>query len=233
MFLEDFQQEYECTSVDEAVAWITWEVIKRNQDVDLLWWHARSVDQALAMIPKVEEAIRAGQIENTLAGGIDIGRKRDLTEFAGLGKTTTGQLPLRFMISLDRVEYDDQQRCFTEVIQRLPFTKVFVDQTGIGAQLAENLARITSKKAEGVDFTNPSKELWAVEARIQAERGNTPLPLDRDLAYQIHSIKKKVTAAKNVIFDTERNEKHHADKFWAWALALWAAKTKEWKFVKV
>ena len=24
-------------------------------------------------------------------------------------------------------------------------------------------------------------------------------------------------------FDTERNEKHHADKFWAWALAVWAA----------
>ena len=48
------------------------------------------------------------------------------------------------------------------------------------------------------------------------------LPLDRELAYQIHSIKRKVTAAKNLTFDTERNEQHHADKFWAWALGIWA-----------
>lgn len=224
MFIEDFQQEYECAWVDESVAWITWEIIKRNQDAGLTWCHAKSVDQALNMISRVEEAIKAGQVESALAGGIDVGRKRNLTEFVAVGKGTTDQLPVRFCVSLDRVEYDDQQRCFVEIINRLPFTKVLVDQNGIGAQLAENLERVT-RLAEGVDFTNASKELWAVEARIQAERANTPLPLERDMAYQIHSIKKRVTAAKNAIFDTEKNEKHHADKFWAWALALWAAKT--------
>jgi len=36
MFLEDFQQEYECEWVDEASAWIDWEIIKRNQDDGLL-----------------------------------------------------------------------------------------------------------------------------------------------------------------------------------------------------
>ena len=76
-----------------------------------------------------------------------------------------------------------------------------------------------------MDFTNPTKELWAVEARIQAERGAVPIPLDRDIAYQIHSIKKIITAAKHNVFDTERNEKHHADKFWAWALAIWAGRS--------
>lgn len=233
MFLEDFQQEYECSWIDEATSWITWEVIKRNQDLGRLWWHARSVDEALGMIPLIQQAIDQGTIESALAGGVDVGRKRNLTEFIAVGKTTTGRLPIRFMVSLSRVEYDDQQRCFVEIVNRLPFTKVLVDQNGIGAQLAENLGRITGRRAEGVDFTNPNKELWAVEARIQAERGNTPLPLDRDLAYQIHSIKKRVTAAKNVTFDTERNEKHHADKFWAWALALWASRTKKRKFIKV
>jgi hypothetical protein len=33
-----------------------------------------------------------------------------------------------------------------------------------------------------------------------------------------------VTGSKNLVFDTERNEKHHADKFWAWALALATAR---------
>ncbi len=221
MFLEDFQQEYECAWVDEAVAWISWEVVKRNQDEALLWWHARGVDEALHMIPEVQQAQRAGKIERVLVGGLDVGRKRDLTEFVALGYGTSGRLPVRFSVSLDRVEYDDQERCFKEIIARLPLMVVLVDRNGIGAQLAENLER--TGKAAGVDFTNPIKELLAVEARIQAERGNTPLPMDRDITYQIHSVKKKVTPAKHNVFDTDRNEKHHADKFWAWALAVYAA----------
>jgi len=221
MFLEDFQQEYECAWVDESTAWIPWEVIKRNQDDNLLWWHATSVDDALGLIPEVQRAIQERQIEPVLCGGLDVGRKHDLTEFAAVGKAGDKR-PLRFSISLDRVEFDEQQRCFERVINELPFTQVLIDQNGIGAQLAENLGR--AGRGQGVDFTNATKELWAVEARIQAERGNTPLPMDRDTAYQIHSIKKTVTAAKNNVFDTERNEKHHADKFWAWALAIWAAK---------
>jgi len=52
------------------------------------------------------------------------------------------------------------------------------------------------------------------------QQHKTPLPVDREIAYQIHSIKKLITPSKNVVFDTERNEKHHADKFWAWALAV-------------
>lgn len=224
MFLEDFQQEYECAWVDEAVAWISWGIIKQNQDANLLWYHARSVDEALQMIPTLQGAIAAGKIERVLVGGLDVGRERDLTEFVALGKSATGQLPIRFSVSLDRVLYDDQERCFLEIIERLPFTQVLIDQNGIGAQLAENLMLKTGK-AQGMDFTNASKELWAVEARIQAGRGRTPIPVDRDLAYQIHSIKKKVTMAKNNVFDADRNEKHHADKFWAWALAIWAGST--------
>ena len=46
------------------------------------------------------------------------------------------------------------------------------------------------------------------------------LPADREIGYQIHSIKRLVSLSKNLVFDTTRNEKHHADKFWAWALAL-------------
>jgi phage FluMu gp28-like protein len=226
MFLEDFQQEYECAWIDETTAWITWEVITRNQQLDLTYWHARSVDEALGMIPEIQRACIDAKIEEVLCGGIDVGRKKDLTEMVATGKSTSSHLPIRLMISLDRVAFEQQKSCFIEVIRRLPFTQVLVDRNGLGMQLAEDLERETGK-AQGVDFTNPNKELWAVEARVQAEKGATPLPVDRDLAYQIHSIKKTVTAAKNNVYDTERNEKHHADKFWAWALSLWAARTTQ------
>jgi phage FluMu gp28-like protein len=226
MFAEDFQQEYECEWVDEASAWIDWGLITANQrafqDADMVYWKAESVEAALALIPAMQKAIQERRIEPVLAGGIDVGRKRNATELVAVGKSTSGQFPTRLLVTLDRVDYDDQERCFYELITHLPFTQVLIDQNGIGMHLSENLARRT-RKVVPADFTNPSKELWAVEARLQAERTNVPLPPERDLAYQIHSIKKKVTAAKNNVFDTEKNEKHHADKFWAWALSVWAA----------
>jgi phage FluMu gp28-like protein len=223
MFLEDFQQEYECAWVDEATAWIAWELIQANQSADHLWWHAKSTGEALALVPQILEAIRLRRCEAAFAGGIDVGRKHDLTELMAVGRGTTEALPLRISVSLDRVPYDEQQACFRELITRLPFTEVLVDQNGIGAQLAENLKRLTGK-ARGVDFTNPSKEVWAVGARLAFERRHATIPMDRELAYQIHSIKKSITAAKHNVFDTEGNEKHHADKFWALALGYEAAK---------
>lgn len=221
MFLADFQQEFECNFVDETTAWISWEVIKRNQNADHVWFSANGVDEALSMIPLIAQAQNVGTVEPTLTAGLDVGRHRHLTELLVTGKTTTGHMPLRLRVSLDRVEYDDQQACFTQLFKALPFTSVLIDRNGIGGQLAENLEREFPGMCEGVNFTNATKELWAVQVRISFERAHVPIPLDRDLAYQIHSIKKRVTAAGNSTFDTEGNEKHHADQFWALALAVW------------
>lgn len=226
MPLDDFQQEYECAWVDEAVAWISWEEIKRNQ-VDAQagnhWFRqAKTVDDAMAAIEETAQAIREGKVEGVLAGGMDVGRKRNLSEIGFVGKGTTEEMPLRLAISLANCEFDDQKAVVLKALEVLPVTKLLIDQNGLGMQLAEDVER-ASGKAEGVDFTNATKELWAVELKVRMQRGKVPIPLERDLSYQIHSIKKKYTAAKNATFDTAANEAHHADKFWALALAVWAS----------
>lgn len=224
MFLEDFRQEFECDWVDESVAFHPWAEIQVCQDDfgEGTFFDATNVDDALLLVDKIKEAISTRKIEPVLLGGVDIGRTHDLTEFVALGRTITGQMPYRFGITLRNTEYDTQQAVFYKVISELPFTQVLVDNSGIGAQLAENLEKKTKFIAQGVTFTNPNKELWAVEVRVQMQRRNTPIPIVRDFANQIHSIKKVVTAAKNYVFDAQRNEKGHADKYWAWALAIWA-----------
>ena len=173
------------------------------------------------MLREVQRAVATAQIEPVMVGGIDVGRAHDLTELVVLGRAPGHSLPMRFCVSLREVEFDDQQALLWEVITSLPFTAVLVDRNGIGAHLAENLER--TGRAVGVDFTNEMKELFAVEARVQAERGKTPLPLDRDLAYQIHSIKRSKTMTMRNRYDAARNELGHADRFWGWALAIWAA----------
>ena len=219
MLLDDFQQEYECLYVDEAVSFFSWELIKRNQDDTLLCYKTNGTSDIERIVREMKGQIAAGKIESVLAGGVDVGRKRHLSEITliGMGAKT----PVRLMVSLDRVEFDEQERLLRHILNVLPVSAMLIDQNGLGMHLAENLARDTV--AKGVDFTNPSKQLWATGLKIQMERESVPIPADRDLAYQIHSVKKMVTQAKHNVFDTEKNERHHADKFWALALAVYAA----------
>ena len=230
MPIEDFQQEYECAWVDESVAWIDWNLIKRNQGMaqeEKLWFRqAKTVDEAFQAIDELAEAVQSGEVEPFLVGGMDIGRKHDLSELIFLGKSPAGRLPYRLGISLDRVEFDDQEAVVNKVMDCLPVLQMYIDQTGQGMQLAENMNRLHGDKCQGLGFSNESKQLWAVEVKLRFQRGEVPIPLDRDLSYQIHSIKRKATAAKNFVFDCDQSEKHHADKFWALALAIWAARSE-------
>ncbi|MBK8467745.1 MAG: hypothetical protein IPL32_18175 [Chloracidobacterium sp.] len=229
MVLEDFQQEYECAWLDEAVSWIDWDLIKRNQALAAdgkLWYRkVRGVDAALQAVNEVAQMCIDARIEPTLVGGMDIGRKHDTTEIILLGKNShLESLPYRLHVSLDRTEFTQQKAVVRKVLDMLPVTNFLIDDSGLGMQLAEDITA-DYPQAQGVTFTNEKKELWAVEAKLRCQKAEAQIPLERDLAYQIHSIRRKVTGANSSTFDTEANEKHHADMFWAWALALWAGKS--------
>lgn len=226
MVLEDFQQEYEAEYVDETTAWITWAEIQTNTFPELhcvISDDRKTVDNALIAIAKLAGMIQRGEIESVLVGGSDIGRTKHATEIILNGKSTTATYPLRLLLTLNECGFDLQFSVFCKLLDLLPISKMLIDKTGLGIQLAESLEKKYPSKAEGVNFTNPSKELWATNTKMLFQQTKVPIPVHKDLAYQIHSIKKKVTASNNLVFDTDRNEKHHADKFWALALALAAA----------
>lgn len=220
MLLDDFQQEYECAYIDETISFFTWTIIRRNQDATLQCWHVKDPD-AIGRAVDEMRAVVGKKIETVFVGGVDIGRKKHLTEIMVCGISLAGT-PVRLMVSLDRQEFAVQEMVLRHILGALPVAVCLIDQNGLGMHLAENLAVDTV--AVGVNFTNASKALWATELRIQLEKSGVPLPPDRSLAYQIHSVKKKITAAKNNVYDTEANEKHHADKMWALALAVWGAR---------
>lgn len=218
---EDFQQEYEAVFVDETTAWITWEEIKAIQHADLLCQMGTGVSGGMGAIQRVLD--RKADVEKVMVAGVDIGRTRNTTEIYVVGMSHTGHLPLRAALTLDNEDFGNQASVLCAVCRLLPVATMWIDQNGIGRNLAETVAGEYPSKAVGVDFTNASKVLWATNAKMLVQQGKPMIPLDRELAYQIHSIKKLVTPSRNVSFDTDRNEKHHADKTWAWFLALSAA----------
>ena len=227
---EDFQQEYECKFVDESTAWITWDEIKANQQahsghIIMAAGKNDAIDQALAAIDQLAELVGSGEAEGAFGAGYDVGRTRNTSELYLVGISTLKSYPLRLAITLDNCDFDNQLDVLTKALKKLPILKILIDQNGIGRNLAESVMKRYPTKAEGVDFTNTTKKLWATEGKMLFQQRRAPIPVDRALAYQIHSIKRQITAAKNMVFDTEKNEKHHADKFWALMLALTAAKT--------
>lgn len=220
--IEDFQQEYEAVYVDETTAWITWAEIKANQSETLdceISSERGKIEKALQAIENVKGKIHRGEIEPVLAVGGDIGRTRNTTDIGAIGKSTTDTFPLRLMITLDNCEFDDQLTVFKKVME-LPVSKMLIDKNGIGANLSENMEKAFPSRCEGALFTMESKKMWATATKMYFQQQRVPIPVERDLGYQIHSIKRLVTPSKNLVFDTERNEKHHADKFWMLALAL-------------
>ncbi len=226
MLAEDFGQEYECSYADESSAWITWAEWQSAQSAALYCEHvtctAHAIDAALSVIDQVAEMWRDQKIEQQFTLGMDVGRTRDTTELYVTGITTTGSFPLRLAVTLDRVPFTEQMTVASTMLRRLPIIKAYIDKTGIGMQLAEQLETAFPVKAEGVTFTNPAKVQWATEARMLVQQRKVIVPVERDLAYQVASVK-RVKSGATVLFDVERTSHHHADKFWAWALAVFAA----------
>lgn len=213
MVLEDFQQEYEALFVDEATAWLTWEEIKTNTDDELLCASATArpgnLGAVMSAIDQLDEWRRYGTVEKAFYGGVDIGRTRNTTEIGLVGTTTTKTHPLRLHLSLDGLEFPDQEAVLHAVMRKLPVVGMQIDMTGLGMQLAQGMEKKYPSKVQGMTFTNDLKKLWATNVKMLFQQRRAPIPSDRELAYQLHAIKRLVTPSKSLVFDNDRNEKHH------------------------
>jgi len=115
-------------------------------------------------------------------------------------------------------------RNLREMLKASPrFRRLCIDRHGIGMNLAENLRTEFRSRVEGIALIGQVKETLAVDLKIAFENETVAIPRSRELTSQIHSVKKTPTEAGYARFDTEKNERHHADKFWALALAVHAA----------
>ncbi len=163
MTLEDFQQEYECAWVDEAVSWIDWDLIKRNQVLageEKLWYRkVKGVDNALMTVNEIAEYIRDGHIEQALVGGMDIGRTRDTTEIIFLGVSQfTNQLPYRFHVTLEKTEWEKQEAVVNKLLDVLPVTSFLIDRNGHRQRSWQRVSCAIHPQAQGVNSPRTTKE---------------------------------------------------------------------------
>jgi phage FluMu gp28-like protein len=156
--------------------------------------------------------------------GVDIGRTHDLTVIWVLEAVGDVRYT-RAVICLDRQTFGVQESVLYDLLVLPNVRRCCIDQSGIGRQFAERaMQRFGRYKAEGIQFTSGVKEELAYATRTAFEKKTVRIPADKFIRADLRSMRKEATASGNLRFTGERTSDGHADRFWALALALHAAK---------
>ncbi len=151
--------------------------------------------------------------------GIDIGRKKDATEITAVGKNKKGKKEVRFITTLKKTSFNKQKQVIKKIFRDNEVYKCFIDRTGIGLNLYEDLRAIFHNKVIGVHFNMKNKEYMAKNVKNHLEEKELFLLKERDAARQYASIK-RISTESGFKYNCEKNKDNHADKFWSLALAL-------------
>jgi phage FluMu gp28-like protein len=204
---QTWQQEYCCIPVDEAEAFLTYDLIGSCR--------ADGLEQPL------------DATTGYLYGGMDIGRKRDLSVIWVVERLGRALLTRTVRI-LEKTPFRDQRDVLFKILKHPRLRRFCIDSTGLGMQLAEEALEAFGRyRIEAVTFTGPVKEDLAYGVRNMMEDRLLYIPDDPAITEDLHSVRKLTTSSGNVRFDVAYSDAGgHADRMWACALAVHAAADK-------
>ena len=199
-----WQQEYELEWVDEASAWLSYELIN-------------ACEHALAGVP-----------EHYAGGacwvGVDIGARNDLFVIVVL-EQVGDVLWTREIITRKRILFAEQDALLADVFARYRVLRCCMDQTGMGEKPVQDAQRVHgSSRVEGVLFTGPSKLTMATLGKEAFEDRRLRIPEgDNALRADLHKLQKLTGPTGSPRFVAESDSAGHADRTWALFLAINAA----------
>lgn len=195
-------QEYELQWLDEASAWLSYELITACED------------------PAARDP--AGYQGGPCFVGRDIGRRNDL-HVIYVCEQIGDVLWERERIEQKRATFAEMDEAFDDVMERYRVARACIDQTGMGEKVVEDAQRRWGSRVEGVLFTGPNKLILATagkeafeDRRVRIAEGDPKLRAD------LHKLRKVASATGAPRFVAERDD-DHADRTWALFLAVHAA----------
>jgi len=219
---ESFLQEYMCVPADDATAFLSCDLIAGCEYPENEDWQWR-------LHPSRNEILKAD--DKPLGGadclyvGVDVGRARDLSVFWLLHLSDDGCLQTRLLRVYEETPFSEQEALLYRLLELPQVRRACIDATGLGRQFAERAGeRFGTHRVEAVTFTSQMKEQLAYPLRTAFEEGILRVPADKYVRADLRSIKRSTTSHGNTRFAADRGPGGHADRFWALALALYAAK---------
>lgn len=197
-----WSQEYELKWLDEASAWLSYDLISSVEDE------------------------KAGIPENYQGGicyvGRDIGRRNDLHVIV-VWEQIGDVLWERERIEQKRCTFAQMDEAFDGVMARYNVARACIDQTGMGEKVVEDAQRRYGSRVEGVLFTLSSKLVMATGGKEAFESRRVRITMgDQKLRADLHKLRKIASATGAPRFVAERDD-DHADRTWAMFLGIHAA----------
>lgn len=196
-------QEFELKWLDEASAWLSFELINSCE-------HDQAGDPS---------AYQGGPC----FVGVDIAVRNDLyviwvIELVGDVYWT------REIITRRRISFAEQDALLDDVFQRYRVIRCCEDQTGMGEKPVADAQRKYGSRVEGVLFTGPNKITLATRGKEAFEDRKIRIPEgDNALRSDLHKLKKVTGPTGTPRFVADSDSSGHADRTWACFLALNAA----------
>ena len=195
-------QEFECQFVDEATAWLTYDLIDGCED------------------PAAPGEYQGGPCYV----GMDFAARGDLTVIAVL-EEVGDVLWLRELVTLRATSFAQQLAELDRIMREYRVIRAALDQTGMGEMPVQEAQRRHGQyRVEGVLFS-PARKLdmaTALKERMEDKRLRLPVG-DQPLRADLHSVQRVAGPNGAPRLVAERTEAGHADRFWALALACSAA----------
>lgn len=204
-------QEYELQWLDEASAWLDYDLINRCED------------DAATISPAVIPA-NAG-IQPLAYLGVDIATRHDLFVIWVL-EAVGDVLWTREVITRPHISFAEQEALLDGCFNRYRVARCCMDQTGMGEKPVEDARRRHGSRVEGVLFTSASKQHLATVAKDAFEDRKVRIPKgNREIRADLHKLQKVTSPTGAPRFIADRDSDGHADRAWALFLALNAADT--------
>lgn len=196
-----WSQEYELKWLDEASAWLDYDLIA-------------GVEHPAAGLPGLYQG-------GLCYVGVDIAARNDLFVI-WVFELVGDVLWTREIIARRRASFAEQDQLLAEVMQRYRVVRVRIDQTGMGEKPVEDAKRRHGEvRVEGVLFSAAAKLDMATSLKERAQDRRIRIPAgDVLLRADLHAIKSQVglTGVRRLVADGDSDG--HADRFWAGALAV-------------
>jgi phage FluMu gp28-like protein len=197
-------QEYDLQWLDEASAWLSYDLIN-------------AVENDHAGLPHHYN-------NGAVFVGVDIATRRDLFVI-WVAELVGDVLWTREIIAKRHIIFAEMDFHLDGVFQRYNVNRCVIDQTGMGEKFVEDAQRRHGNlRIEGVLFTSPNKLTLATLGKTAFQDRKIRIPQGDDaLRADLHKVKQETSATGTPRFVADSDSAGHADRFWAMCMAVHAA----------
>lgn len=227
MTMEEWQREVEALWVEATQTFFPMDLIIKCVDAELD--NPTSPNQYLQDIEKVESQ----QLNGRYFGGLDLGKQVDFSVLAVVQQTENSEFRLvhkrQFPLG---TPYPEVIAYVAKTSQVFSFEGMYVDKTGIGDAIVDELENIDIPEVKGVFFTDTEKENMLNYLKLLMEKKQLRIQgSDKQLIAQINEQQyeylKPNTAQEHIHMKYRHPKGRHDDQLFALALACYATKETE------